>query len=95
MLGQFNIQKCVSSIKEHGLKQTPESSWLQSIGKHLSDKSLYALDFCSELLITPDDTILLSSEADADDKIPRKKAVFHHKASVYDLNLNIWTISIE
>ncbi|KAM7487977.1 hypothetical protein LguiB_025461 [Lonicera macranthoides] len=89
VLGQFNIQKSVSSIKEHGLKQTPESSWLQSIGKHLSDKSLYALDFCSELLITPDDTILLSSEAYADDRIPRKKAVFHHKASFPHHNLTV------
>lgn len=90
MLGQFNLQKFVSSIKdkdndkESGLVRSSEFSWMQSIGRHLRHKSLYALGFCSELLLTPDDTILVSFEASGDKMTPpRKKAVFHHKASVY------------
>lgn len=81
MLGQFNIQKLVSSMKESGSKQPPESSWLKNLGKHVCDKSLYALGFCSEFSIGPDDTLLLSSELYGDKKSRRNKAVFHHKAS--------------
>ncbi|CAK9170135.1 unnamed protein product [Ilex paraguariensis] len=85
-LGQFNMQKFVSSIKEKGLMQPSEASWLQIIGKHLCNKSLYAVDFCSELLITPDDTLLVSVEAYGDHQTtPRKKAVFHHKFPRHNL----------
>ncbi|OVA16640.1 hypothetical protein BVC80_1543g74 [Macleaya cordata] len=83
MLGQFNIQKLVSSVKESGLRQPSESSWFKNIGKHLCDKSLYALGFCSEFLIGPDDTLLVSSDLYGDKKSQRNKAVFHHKASEF------------
>lgn len=66
--------------------QPSESSLLESMGRQLRDKSLYALGFCSEMLITPDDTVLVSLESYADEKTPRKKAVLHHKASVYYLS---------
>lgn len=96
LLGQFNFQKFVSSLmKESGETSTPppavsKSSWLelqlQSIGRHLRDKSLYALGFSSELLLTPDDTMLLSvdshSFSHAHKKTPRKKAVLHHKVTL-------------
>lgn len=56
------------------------SSWMQTLGKHLQDKSLYALSFCSELLLTPDDTLLLSVESYGDDnKKTRNKAFFQHR----------------
>lgn len=87
LLAQFNVQKFVSSIRDNGLMQPSESSWFQSIGKHLSNKSLYALDFCSELFITPEDTVLLSLELYGDHKTSRKKAVFHHKASIFHITI--------
>ncbi|KAK9289145.1 hypothetical protein L1049_017618 [Liquidambar formosana] len=87
LLGQFNLQKFVSSVKEGGLTQPSESSWLQSFGRHLRNKSLYALGFCSELLLTPDDTVLVSIEASGDKKKPRKKAVLHHKFPQHNLTV--------
>lgn len=97
LLGQFNFQKFVSSLmKESGETSTSPpavstSSWLQSqlqsIGRHLRDKSLYALGFSSELLLTPDDTILLSVDSEslshAYMKTPRKKAVLDHKVTLH------------
>ncbi|KAI7732712.1 hypothetical protein M8C21_013429 [Ambrosia artemisiifolia] len=86
VLGQFNIQKFASNIKKNGFRQpTPQSPWLKSIAKHLSDdKSLYAIDFCSEFYLTPDDTLLLSLESYAYDdyKTPRKKAFPRHNLTL-------------
>ncbi|KAG7995651.1 hypothetical protein I3843_01G120800 [Carya illinoinensis] len=99
LLGQFNLQKLVSSLmKESGERPAPPpnsaSSLLQqfeSVGRHLLDKSLYAFGFSSELLLTPDDTLLLStdshSHSHADKKTPRKKAVFHHKFPNHNLTV--------
>lgn len=90
VLGQFNVQKFVSSIKKNGLRQpTDQSPLFRSIGRHLSDKSLYAIDFCSEFFLTPDDSLLFSLESYGDDdyKTPRKKAVFHHKFPHHNLTL--------
>ncbi|KAI3684033.1 hypothetical protein L1987_84555 [Smallanthus sonchifolius] len=84
VLGQFNLQKLTSSIKKND-----QSPWFQSIARHLSDKSLYAIDLCSEFFLTPDDSLLLSLESYGDDdyKTPRKKAVFHHKFLHHNLTL--------
>lgn len=87
LLGQFNLQKFVSSLKERRLSQPLESSWLRSIGSHLRDTSLYTFGFCSELLLTQDDTVLISLEACGDKKTPRKKAVFHHKFPQHNLTV--------
>ncbi|KAF2310353.1 hypothetical protein GH714_007949 [Hevea brasiliensis] len=62
LLGQFNLQKFLSSINESGAWHSSNSSRLHTICRHLHDKSLYALGFCSELLLTPDDTLLFSLE---------------------------------
>ncbi|XP_027183350.1 protein TRIGALACTOSYLDIACYLGLYCEROL 4, chloroplastic [Coffea eugenioides] len=85
LLGQFNIQKFVTSIKKDGTLQMSEPSWLQRIKKHLSEKSLYAFNLCSELLVTPDDTLLLSYEGYGDEKNSRTKAVLHHKFPHHNL----------
>jgi hypothetical protein len=83
LLGQFNFQKMVSSVKESGETPNSASTWLKTIGKHLRDKSLYVLGFSSELLLTPDDTLLLSfdSYTFGDNKPSRKKAILHHKVT--------------
>ncbi|CAA2972984.1 TRIGALACTOSYLDIACYLGLYCEROL 4, chloroplastic [Olea europaea subsp. europaea] len=79
LLGQFNVQKFVTSIRTNGFRQESDSSWLQNIRRHLSDQSFYGLNFCSELLLTPDDVMTLSLETHGDQKTLRKKAVLHHK----------------
>lgn len=90
LLAQFNLQKFVSSFKKNGALP---SSRLENIRKHLEDKSLYALGFCSELLLSPCDTLLLSLDFYGDDnnKKPRKKAIFHHKFPNHNLNVEaVW-----
>lgn len=94
MLGQFNLQKFISSVKENGLTPSSESSWLKSIGRQFCEKSFYALNFCSEFLITPDDTLLLSKEGYGDEKKARHKAVIHHKVRIPEnLNYNTYGAS--
>ncbi|KAH1055229.1 hypothetical protein J1N35_033294 [Gossypium stocksii] len=91
LLGQFNLRKFLSSLKENGGGDGVRKRDLKSIGKLLLDKSLYALGFSSEVLLTPDDTLLLSSDsyyAHNSSSIPRKKAVFHHKFPHHNLTVD-------
>lgn len=85
MLGQFNVQKFVSSMKGNGGTPHSLSSWLQKARRQLMDKSLYAVGFCSELLSSPDDTLLFSLDRYAEKDLSRKKAVFHHKVDIVRL----------
>ncbi|CAH9129601.1 unnamed protein product [Cuscuta epithymum] len=87
LLGQLNVQKLISSIRNKGPEFPLESSWLQTVRKHLNDKSLYALNIGSEILLTPED-MLLVSYTHGDDRTHRRKAVLHHKASLYALHNN-------
>ncbi|GAU39101.1 hypothetical protein TSUD_320760 [Trifolium subterraneum] len=87
LLGQFNLQKFVSSVKSSEEKPARFSSWLKSFGTHLRQKSLYALGLCSEFQLTPDDTLLFGLDSyDYNDK-PRGKAVFRHKFPRHDLTV--------
>ena len=86
LLGQFDVQRFVTEIDKtkafgRGSSSTVASR-LNTIGKHLKDKSLYALGFCSEFLLSPDDTLLLSYDTYKGDldKNPRAKAIFNHEA---------------
>lgn len=91
LLGQFNLRKFLSSLKENGGGDGVRKRDLKSIGKLFLDKSLYALGFSSEVLLTPDDTLLLSSDsyyAHNSSSIPRKKAVFHHKFPHHNLTVD-------
>ena len=80
----------MTSVKDDLLNQSDEFSLLDTMRNRLEDKSLYTLDMCSEILLSPDDTLQVRVETNAQHKIPRKKAVLHHKASAYDLK----TISV-
>ncbi|EYU41240.1 hypothetical protein MIMGU_mgv1a006694mg [Erythranthe guttata] len=53
------------------------------------DTCFYALNFCSEWLLTPEDALLLSLEKHGGDhnNIPRKKAVLHHKFPNHNLTI--------
>lgn len=73
LLAQFNVSKFVQLVKK---ADDFKSNWMRT----LRDKSLYALGFSSEFLLSSDDTLLLSLDAYAHDNSSRKKAVFHHKA---------------
>ncbi|XP_057962852.1 protein TRIGALACTOSYLDIACYLGLYCEROL 4, chloroplastic isoform X2 [Malania oleifera] len=93
LLGQFHLQKFVSSVKEMRRLQPLDSSCLPIIARRLCDKSFYALALSSELLLTPNDTLLFSSELnDAEDqKFSRKKAVFQHKFPNHNLTVEaVW-----
>lgn len=87
LLSQFNVQKFVNSIKKKPKMQHSESSLLENLRTHLSDISLYTLNFCSELLLTDDDTLFLSLEKYGDDQKVRKKAVLHHKFPHHNLTV--------
>ncbi|KAL1211911.1 Protein TRIGALACTOSYLDIACYLGLYCEROL 4 [Cardamine amara subsp. amara] len=97
LLGQFDVQRFVSEIKKNEVfargSSSTAASRLNAIGKHLKDKSLYALGFCSELLLTPDDTLLLTYDTYKGDleKNPRAKAIFHHKFPLHNLTAEaVW-----
>ncbi|EPS62918.1 hypothetical protein M569_11870 [Genlisea aurea] len=87
-LGQFNAHRFVSSLRKNKRKHVSDDT-LSNIWRHLSDHRLYALNFCSEWSIAPDDTLLLSLETHGDDDglAPRKKAVYHHKFLNHDFAL--------
>ncbi|KAE8077143.1 hypothetical protein FH972_015736 [Carpinus fangiana] len=96
LLGQFNLHKFWSSLMNESGETPPSSasSWrqhMERIGRHLRNKSLYALGFSSELLLTPDDTLLLSldshSYSHGNKKTPRKKAVLEHKFPNHNLTV--------
>ncbi|VVA96761.1 unnamed protein product [Arabis nemorensis] len=97
LLGQFDVQRFVSEVKKsedfvRG-SSSAAASRLNTITKHLKDKSLYALGFCSELLLTPEDTLLLSYDTYKGDlqKNPRAKAVFNHKFPLHNLTAEaVW-----
>ncbi|CAN0880982.1 Protein TRIGALACTOSYLDIACYLGLYCEROL 4, chloroplastic [Linum grandiflorum] len=90
--GQFNLHKFVSSLRKfRGLVQpsdSPSSSLFPAIGACLRDKSLYALGISTEVSLTPQDTLLLSSDASGgDDTTPRHKAVFQHEFPHHNLTM--------
>lgn len=87
LLGQLNVQKLVSSLRRNGLRQASDASLWQSMSRHLSDPKLYALNFSWEWLVTPQDTLLLSSEVNGDAKTPRNKAILHHKFPNHNLTV--------
>ncbi|XP_009124605.1 protein TRIGALACTOSYLDIACYLGLYCEROL 4, chloroplastic [Brassica rapa] len=93
LLGQFDVQRFVSEVKKTEAFVRGSASRLSTLGKQLKDKSLYALGFCSELLLTPEDTLLLTYDTYKCDpnKNPRAKAVFNHKFPLHTLTAEaVW-----
>ncbi|KAJ4721883.1 protein TRIGALACTOSYLDIACYLGLYCEROL 4, chloroplastic-like [Melia azedarach] len=87
LLGQFNLLKYLSSVKDAKASKSSKSTWLES----LRDKSLYAFGFSSEILFTSDDTLLLSYDSCGHNNTSRKKAVFHHKFPNHNLTVEaVW-----
>lgn len=88
LLGQFNLQRFVSSVQSSEEKPKGLSSWLKTLGRHLQQKSLYALGFSSELQLGQDDALLFGLEDACDNtKKPRGKAVFYHTFPNHDLTV--------
>ncbi|CAN8269577.1 unnamed protein product [Cochlearia groenlandica] len=100
LLGQFDCQRFVSEIKKSeafvrgsSSSVASASSRFDTIVKNLKDKSLYALGFCSEMLLTPEDTLLLSYDTYKADlkQNPRAKAVYNHKFPLHNLTAEaVW-----
>lgn len=86
LLGQFHLQKFISSFKGSASSHSTESPWMQNLMTHLCDKSLYALGLCSEFFIGPDRSLLLSSEAYGNKSGHRSKAVLHQEACWYNIS---------
>ncbi|TXG71504.1 hypothetical protein EZV62_000083 [Acer yangbiense] len=78
LLGQFNVSNFAQLVKK---TEDFKSTWMQT----LRDKSLYALGFSSEFLLTCDDTLLVNIDGYGHNSSSRKKAVFHHKACLFFL----------
>ncbi|TMW99062.1 hypothetical protein EJD97_003095 [Solanum chilense] len=87
LLGQLNVQRFLSSLRKNKTKHLADPSWLQSIRRNFIQKSFYALGFCSELFLTPDDTLIISLDAYGDEKVPQKRAVLHHKFLHHNLTM--------
>lgn len=69
------MQKLLSLVKEHASSQLERASWLQNIGRHMSD--IFSFGLGTEFFITPDSSVLL--EAYNVNKGTRSKATFQHK----------------
>lgn len=77
---KINVDKLVSVVKEKLANRQEEASWTKDLKKHLHD--VMSLGVGTELLITPDTTLLL--ELFDIKKGNRGKAIFHHKAKHLD-----------
>ncbi|RDX99473.1 Protein TRIGALACTOSYLDIACYLGLYCEROL 4, chloroplastic, partial [Mucuna pruriens] len=87
LLGQFNLQRFLSSVKSTDQKPKGLSSWFKTFGRHLQHKSLYSLGFSSEFQLGQDDTLLFGFDAYGHSNKPRGKTVFHHKFPHHDLTV--------
>ncbi|XP_040861192.1 protein TRIGALACTOSYLDIACYLGLYCEROL 4, chloroplastic [Glycine max] len=86
-MGQGFVVRFVSSVKSSKEKPKELSSWLKTFGRHLQQKSLYALGISSEFQLGVDDTLHFGLDAYEDTEKPRGKAVFHHKFPDHDLKV--------
>ncbi|KAF8762200.1 hypothetical protein HU200_009750 [Digitaria exilis] len=80
ILEQIHVEKLVSVVKEKLANRQEEAPWTKDLKKHLHD--VMSLGIGTELLITPDTTLLL--ELYDIKKGDRGKAIFHHKAKNLD-----------
>ncbi|KAL8049091.1 hypothetical protein ABFX02_07G110100 [Erythranthe guttata] len=89
LVGRFDVRKFTSSLPPSQQQEDSDASFLHTVWTHLLNPGFYALNFCSEWLLTPEDTLLLSLEkhGSSHDTIPRKKAVLHHKFSDHNLTI--------
>ncbi|KAL8058534.1 hypothetical protein ABFX02_03G025050 [Erythranthe guttata] len=81
LLGRFDVHKFTSSLppRQSQQQENSDASFLYTIWTHVLNPSFYALNFCSEWFLLPEDTLLLSLEkCGSDDIIPRKKLCDHN-----------------
>ncbi|KAH0462078.1 hypothetical protein IEQ34_009653 [Dendrobium chrysotoxum] len=88
LVGQFRPWKLISSIKkEIASTDDMDLSSFRDIGKHILDKSLYALGFFSQLSLTDDTSLLFNVERHGERKSARSKAILFHKLPNHDVTL--------
>lgn len=82
LTGQFRPKKLISSLKEEiaGIEEW-EVSNVKDIAKHFWDKSLFSINLCTQLSLSPLSSLFFSTEAHGEKKGSRSKAMFMHKAS--------------
>ncbi|XP_020108052.1 protein TRIGALACTOSYLDIACYLGLYCEROL 4, chloroplastic [Ananas comosus] len=83
ILEQFHVQKILSFLKGGLSNHVEEKSRHEIIKKHMHD--VLSLGFGTELLITPDSTILVETYDVF--KENRVKAIYHHKLPQHNLTL--------
>ncbi|XP_072976415.1 protein TRIGALACTOSYLDIACYLGLYCEROL 4, chloroplastic [Typha angustifolia] len=83
VLEQFHIQKLVSFVTERVPNCLEETSWPKTIMRNIRD--IISLGFGTELLVTPDSTLLLETYNIT--KESRGKAIYHHKLPQHNLTL--------
>ncbi|KAJ4959027.1 hypothetical protein NE237_026138 [Protea cynaroides] len=88
LVGQFRPKKLFSSIKaEVKRAEELELTTFKEIAKHFVDKSLYAIGLWSQLSLTPETSLLLSTERHGERKKRRYKAMLFHKLPQHDVTL--------
>ncbi|KAL4014997.1 hypothetical protein IC575_027219 [Cucumis melo] len=75
----------MSSLMKTGSGEMGQSfsSFIQCIGRHLYQRSLYAVGISADILLPPDDSLMISFDGYGDSDIVRTKAVFHRKACIF------------
>jgi hypothetical protein len=86
-LEQLHVQKLVAAVKEKLSNRQEGVPWSNDLKRHLHD--VMSLGVGTELLITPDTTLLL--ELYNIKKGERGKAIIHHKAKHLDA---LWLFGI-
>ncbi|XP_042491511.1 protein TRIGALACTOSYLDIACYLGLYCEROL 4, chloroplastic [Macadamia integrifolia] len=88
LIGQFRPKKLFSSIKaELAGAEELDLSTFKETAKHFVDKSLYAIGLCSQLSLTPETSVLLSTEKHGERKRRYYKAMLFHKLPHHDVTL--------
>lgn len=87
LVAQFRPKKLISSIKA---EVTASDEWelpaFKDVAKHFLDKSIYSLGLCSQIALTSDSSLLLSTEAQGERKGRRTRAMLLHKLPNHDIS---------
>ncbi|KAK4410924.1 protein TRIGALACTOSYLDIACYLGLYCEROL 4, chloroplastic [Sesamum angolense] len=84
LIGHCRPKKLISSIKaEVSAAEEWDLALLKDTAKHFLDKSLYAINLCSQIPLTYSSSLLLSIEKHGERKKRSTKAMLFHKAKFF------------
>ncbi|XP_011085408.1 protein TRIGALACTOSYLDIACYLGLYCEROL 4, chloroplastic [Sesamum indicum] len=88
LIGHLRPKKLISSIKaEVSAAEEWDLALLKDTAKHFLDKSLYAINLCSQIPLTYSSSLLLSIEKHGERKRQCTKAMLFHKLPDHDITL--------